>query len=93
MPNAKTKAETNTRTLRNPIEAARAHLRETYEKQHAKAQARVARLETELNTRDIALSKAIAAYEKAREDLADATLQLNEIENALELHDPIEDNE
>ena len=90
MPNAKTKA---TRNLRSPIEAARAHPRETYEKQHAKAQAKVARLEVELNNRDIALSKANAAYEKALSDLADARVQLSEIEDALELREPLETGE
>ena len=88
MPNAKTKAA---RTVRNPIEAARAHLRETYEKQHAKAKARVARLEEELATRGNTLTKANDAYHKAVEDLSEATLQLAEIENALELRDPVEE--
>ena len=90
MPNAKTKA---TRNLRSPIEAARAHLRETYEKQHAKAKAKVARLEEQLAARGNALTKANDAYHKAVEDLSEATLQLTEIENALELHDPIEAGE
>ena len=90
MPNAKTKAA---RTVRNPIEAAKAKLAETYQKQHEKAKAKVARLEDELDTRSNTVAKASAAYEKALSDLADARIQLAEIEDALELHDPIEAGE
>ena len=90
MPNAKTKAA---RTVRNPIEAARAHLRETYQKQHSKAKAKVARLEEELYTRSNTVAKASAAYEKALSDLAEARVQLAEIEDALELRDPVEASE
>ena len=90
MPNAKTKAA---RTVRNPIEAAKARLAETYQKQHEKAKAKVARLGEELITRDNARYKANAAYEKALADFAAAKIQLAEIEDALELHDPIEAGE
>ena len=90
MPNAKTKA---TRNLRSPIEAAKAKLAETYQKQHEKLTAKVARLEEELDTRSKALTKVSAAYEKALSDLADARTQRAEIEDALELHDPIEAGE
>ena len=91
MPNAKAKA---TRNLRSPIEAARAHLRETYEKQHAKAQAKVARLEEELATRGNTLTKANDAYHKAVEELSEATLQLDEIRTAALQFAPVdEDNE
>ena len=91
MPNAKTKAA---RTLRNPIEAAQAKLAETYQKQYAKLTAKVARLEVELNTRDIALSKASDAYNKALADLADARRQLDEIRTAALQFAPVdEDNE
>ena len=88
MPNAKTKA---TRTLRNPIEAAQAKLAETYQKQYAKLTAKVARLEVELNTRDIALSKANDAYEKALADLAEARLQLDEVRTAALQFAPIDE--
>ena len=90
MPNAKTKAA---RTVRNPIEAAKAKLAETYEKQHAKAQAKVARLEEELATRSNTVAKAEAAYEKVLADLADARVQLAEIERALGLREPLEAGE
>ena len=88
MPNAKTKAA---RTVRNPIEAAQAKLAETYQKQYARLTAKVARLETELNTRDIALSKASDAYNKAVEDLADARRQLDEIRTAALQFAPIDE--
>lgn len=90
MPNAKTKAA---RTVRNPIEAAQAKLAETYQKQYAKLTVKVARLEEELAARGNTLTKANDAYHKAVEDLSDATLQLDEIESALGLHDPIEAGE
>ena len=90
MPNAKTKA---TRNLRSPIEAAKAKLAETYQKQHEKLNATVARLEEELDTRDNVLNKARIAYEKALSDLADARTQLTEIEVALELREPLEAGE
>ena len=90
MPNAKTKAARN---LRSPIEAAKAKLAETYQKQHEKLKARVDRLEDELATRSYTVAKASAAYEKALADLADARVQLAEIEDALGLHDPIETGE
>ena len=90
MPNAKTKAA---RTVRNPIEAARARLAETYQKQHEKLKARVARLEEELDTRGNTVAKAEAAYEKALADLADARVQLAEIERALGLREPLEADE
>ena len=91
MPNAKTKAA---RTVRNPIEAAQAKLQETYQKQYAKLTVKVARLEEELNNRDIALSKASDAYEKALADLADARVQLDEIRTAALQFAPVdEDNE
>ena len=90
MPNAKTKA---TRNLRSPIEAAKAKLAETYQKQHEKIKAKIERLEIERTTRDNALTKAEAAYEKVLADLADAQVQLAEIEDALELRDPIEAGE
>ena len=85
MPNAKTKAETNARNLRSPIEAAKAKLAETYQKQHEKLKAKAARLEVKLTTRDNALSKANDAYNKALADLMDARIQLADIEDALGL--------
>ena len=91
MPNAKTKAA---RTVRSPIEAAQAKLQETYQKQYAKLTAKVARLEAERNTRDIALSKASDAYEKALADLANARSQLDEVRTAALQFAPVdEDNE
>ena len=90
MPNAKTKAA---RTMRSPIEAAQAKLQETYQKQYAKLTVKVARLEEELTTRSNTVAKANAAYERALADLADARVQLSEIEDALKLHDPIEASE
>ena len=90
MPNAKTKA---TRNLRSPIEAAKARLAETYQKQHEKLQARAARLEEELATRSNTVAKAEAAYEKVLADLADARVQLAEIERALGLREPLEAGE
>ena len=90
MPNAKTKAA---RTTRSPIEAAKARLAETYQKQHEKLQARVARLEEELAARGNTVAKAEAAYEKVLTDLADARVQLAEIERALGLREPLEAGE
>lgn len=88
MPNAKTKA---TRNLRSPIEAAQAKLAETYQKQYAKLTAKVARLEEELATRDNALYKANAAYEKALADLADARVQLDEVRTAALQFAPVDE--
>ena len=88
MPNAKTKAA---RTVRSPIEAAQAKLAETYQKQYAKLTVKVARLEEELATRGNTLTKANDAYHKAVEDLADATLQLDEIRTAALQFAPIDE--